>query len=354
MSEHFNLTVRSSSHEYGVDVAADGLEVLLASQPDALLIVDQRFVAEPAFAGRRTLSVVADEEHKTLAEVGRLLVELREAGAGRSDRLIAVGGGVVQDVATLTAQLYMRGLPWSYAPTTLLAMVDSCIGGKSSINAGSFKNLVGSFYPPISVAVDPRFLKTLPEVAIAGGLAEATKIAYCRGPQEFERYLKLEEGFEADPSQLIYHSLDTKRWFIEIDEFDTGPRLFLNFGHTFGHALEVATDFRISHGIGIALGMFAAEQFGSKTGYGASDARLSDHAIALARVDPECSNAGSRLDIRAFEVAFLADKKHGPDGLHLILPNAAGSVAEVVVPRTDAMVAAASKAVDSALAMVVR
>ncbi len=200
------------------------------------MIIDGRFAAEPTFDGRRLVSVVADEQHKTLAGVERLLVGLREVGAARSDRLVAVGGGLVQDVATLAPQLYMRGLAWSYASTTL------------------------------------------PDTALAGGLAEATKISYCRGPSVFERYLQLEAEFGDEPRPLIHHSLNTKRWFIETDEFDTGPRRLLNFGYTFGHALEAATGYAVEHGMGVAIGMIAAERFGVVTGYGVADARLSEHA----------------------------------------------------------------------------
>lgn len=352
MSDLSDLTVSSSSGAYRVTVADQGIETLLGDDAGAIVIIDRRFAAEPAFDGRRLVSVVADEQHKTLAGVERLLVGLREVGATRSDRLVAVGGGVVQDVATLAAQLYMRGLAWSYAPTTLLGMVDSCIGGKSSINAGSFKNLVGSFYPPDRIVVDPEFLRTLPDTALAGGLAEATKISYCRGPSVFERYLQLEAAFGDAPGPLIYHSLNTKRWFIETDEFDTGPRRLLNFGHTFGHALEAATGYAVEHGIGVAIGMIAAERFGVVTGYGVADARLSEHAALLARRDPGLQRAAAQLDYEAFERAFAADKKHGRDGFHVILPDQSGSVAEVVVPRADATLSAARAAVGEALDMV--
>lgn len=352
MSDSSSLTISSSTGQYGVTVAASGLTQLLIEDPDALLIVDQRFELLAELEGRRVLSIAADEQHKTLSEVERLLIALRELGAGRSDRLVAVGGGVVQDVATQTAQLYMRGLPWKYAPTTLLGMVDSCIGGKSSINAGAFKNLVGSFYPPAEIVVDPSFLQTLPDEAIAAGLAEATKISYCRGPETFASYLGLESRFGDDPEALILHSLETKRWFIEDDEFDTGSRRLLNFGHSFGHALEAATGFAVEHGIGVALGMISAERFGTATGLGVAAPELVAHAELLAKRGAGLSEAAAGFDRSVFERSFLADKKHGPDGLHLILPSASGSVAEVVAERSDEVVAAATGSVEAVLDIV--
>ena len=352
MSDRSSLTISSSNGLYGAVVAAGGFGQLLADDLKAILVVDQMFESMPELEGRRVLGIVADEQHKTLSEVERLLIALRELGAGRSDRIVAVGGGVIQDVATLTAQLYMRGLPWKYAPTTLLGMVDSCIGGKSSINAGTNKNLVGSFYPPGEIVVDPSFLNTLPDEAIAAGLAEAMKISYCRGPETFEIYLALEAQFGDDPGALIFHSLNTKRWFIEIDEFDTGERRLLNFGHSFGHALEAATGFAVEHGIGVALGMISAERFGTETGLGVAAPELVAHAELLARRGAGLSEAAAGFDRSVFERSFLADKKHGPDGLHLILPSASGSVAEVVAERSDEVVAAATESVEAVLDIV--
>ncbi|WP_448629983.1 3-dehydroquinate synthase [Cellulomonas soli] len=183
---------------------------------------------------------------------------MREAGVRRGDHVVAVGGGVIQDLATFVTDVYMRGLPWSYVPTTLMAMADSCIGGKSSINVGDVKNLVGGIYPPSAVVVDPDFLASLSATARAAGFSEAAKIAFCRGPETFDGYLAAYDGFEGDPDALIDLVLRAKRWFVEIDEHDRKERRLLNFGHTFGHALEVAVDHRISHGLAVAFGVLCA------------------------------------------------------------------------------------------------
>ena len=352
MSDSFEMTVRASAGSYGVRIADGAFEALLGERAGAFAVVDDHFAGHPALDPERTVWVHATEDVKTLGGVERAIVELRERGARRGDHLVAVGGGIVQDVATLVAQLYMRGLAWSYVPTTLLAMADSCIGGKSSINAGPYKNLVGSFHPPDEVVADPRLLGTLPGEALAGGLAEAMKISYCRGPEAFDRYLELHAGFPDTAAALVHHALESKRWFIEIDEFDRKERRLLNFGHTFGHALEAATGFGVSHGIGVAIGVLAAERFAAEHGHGPGDARLAEHAAALARQAPDLGARLRRLDDAAFERAFMADKKHGADGLHLILPTGEGRVEEVVVARGDGTVASARAALGEAIATV--
>jgi 3-dehydroquinate synthase len=352
MSAASDLLIQSSSGSYGVTIAPGAFETLMAQRAGAFVIADARFTDHPALDPARTISVVAAETEKTMADGERVIIALREAGAQRGDHVVAVGGGIVQDVATLVAQLYMRGIPWSYVPTTLLGMVDSCIGGKSSINAGQFKNLVGSFHPPDEVIVDTAFLSTLPEEDLAGGLAEAMKITYCRGPEAFARYLELAAAFPGRAAELAHHALDSKRWFIEIDEFDKKERRLLNFGHTFGHALEAGTGYGVSHGIGVAIGVIAAERFAAATGVGAPDDALRAHATSLAVQAPELRQRLGRLDPATFERAFLGDKKHGADGLHVIVPSGAGAVGERVMPHSPATLAAVHGAMREAIATV--
>lgn len=352
MSDAFELTVRASTASYSVRIEEGALAGWLGEHAEAFAIADERFAGFAGLDPERTVLVRASENEKTLAGTERALLALRRAGARRGDKIVAIGGGIVQDIATLVAQLYMRGLRWVYAPTTLLAMADSCIGGKSSINAGEFKNLVGSFHPPHEVVVDTAFLETLPDEARAGGLAEAMKISYCRGPEAFAAYAELAEGFPESASALVHHALECKRWFIEIDEFDRAERRLLNFGHTFGHALEAATTFAVPHGIGVAVGVMAAERFAVEQNHGPGDPELVAQASALARRAPDLPARAAVFDPEVFTHAFLADKKHGRDGLHLILPTGEGRVEEVVVGDRGTAVATAQAALRNALATV--
>ena len=266
--------------------------------------------------------IEATEETKALPATMAVFIELKQAGLGRSSQLAAIGGGVVQDIATFVASLYMRGIRWSYVPTTFLGMTDSCLGGKSSINVGPYKNLIGNFHPPYRIDILPAFARTLPEVEVAGGAAEAAKIAFCRGQEAFADYTKLvspvlhQSWTEQQLAELLHATLSIKQWFIETDEFDKAERRLLNFGHTWGHALESATNFAIPHGLAVAVGMMAAICF---TGHQKKDTGLWNHCVELLRpvLKPDQLNT---FEAKAFLAAFQADKKHSPTHFHLIVP----------------------------------
>ena len=326
MSDHSEFTVSSSSGRYDVQI---GTGLFARAVDDAAVVVIDAALADRMPAGDRpVLTLPADEDTKTLAGCERLILAMRAAGVRRGDHVVAVGGGVVQDVATFVTDVYMRGLPWSYVPTTLMAMADSCIGGKSSINVGGVKNLVGGIYPPSRVVVDPAFLATLDSTARAAGLSEAAKIAFCRGGVAFEGYLDRYARFEDDPGDLIDHVLRAKRWFVETDEHDHKERRLLNFGHTFGHALEAAVDHAVPHGVAVAIGVLCAGSHPAAASGPLTGALLA-HCRELVGQAPGVPAALSRFDPRTYARAFRSDKKHSATAFRLIVPAAAGSVVEV-------------------------
>jgi 3-dehydroquinate synthase len=240
--------------------------------------------------------------------------------------VVAVGGGLIQDLATLTASIYMRGVRWHYYPTTLMAMADSCIGGKSSINVLDKKNIVGNFYPPHSVEIDLNFLSTLTPEAIASGLCEAIKICFAKGESDFVDFCSINQNVSSyqedlpNLGSLIYKSLNSKKWFVEIDEFDQKERKLLNFGHTFGHALESATNFVIPHGVAIGIGMLMALKHESSV-IGKLENQLEKELDRI--LQPIALSIKSWLvsfDENKFRSAFLSDKKHSNEVIRLILP----------------------------------
>ncbi|NTW39722.1 MAG: 3-dehydroquinate synthase [Cellulomonadaceae bacterium] len=327
--------VASSAGGYDVVVGDGTFAETLADSADDVVVVDAALAALVPARHAPVLTVAADEASKTLAGCEQLILALREAGVRRGDRVLAVGGGIVQDVATFVSDVYMRGLAWRYVPTTLMAMADSCLGGKSSINVGGVKNLVGGIYPPQAVVVDPTFLATLPTSAVAAGLSEAAKIAFCRGPEAFDTYLDHYSQFGASPSALIDHVLQAKRWFVEIDEHDVRERRLLNFGHTFGHALESAVGNRLSHGLAVAAGVLCAIEHPKASRSDLTDA-LGAHCRALLGSADEVVPALAHFDAERFERAFRSDKKHSAHSFRLILPAVDGGVAEVEVDADDA------------------
>lgn len=331
-----DLTVSSSTGTYSISIGMGGRQEA-ATAADVVVVDSSLRHLVPSAAGE-PIEVVASEEVKTLAGVESLSLQLRARGVGRQSTMCAIGGGSIQDLATLTAALYMRGIRWTYVPTTLMAMADSCIGGKSAINAGGYKNLLGNFNPPSMVFVDPEVATTLPEVDLMCGVAEAVKICYASGPEDFGEFMDaVDVGSHLDVSTLealVTMALVAKKRIIEVDEFDTGERQLLNFGHTFGHALEVATGMALPHGLGVAVGMRAAVRHpraGSTdltTSLDAYSQRLLERALRDGWVPPA-------VDWERFQAAFQSDKKHLPDAYRVVLPGDDGRLLLLSLPRTD-------------------
>ena len=194
------------------------------------------------------------EETKSLDAFGQLLQAMLDRGFSRKDCVVAVGGGVVGDLAGFVASAYMRGIDFYNIPTTLLSQIDSSIGGKTAINFGGVKNVAGAFYQPKKVLIDPELLKTLPPRQIANGLAEAVKMSLTSDAELFALFEQEDIGENLD--QIIIRSLLIKKSVVEQDERETGLRGILNFGHTVGHGIESSAGMSgLYHGECVALGM---------------------------------------------------------------------------------------------------
>lgn len=293
-----------------------------------------------ATAGHDAITIVAEEPNKSLDRMTDIIVALRERRVTRETTLVALGGGVIQDIAAFVASIYMRGIAWVYVPTTLLSMTDSCIGGKSSINVGKYKNIVGTFYPPRSIVIDPQVTVTLSVEQRVAGLVEAAKICFCRSEAAFAAYLALAPSPDSDAetlTEVIQQSLRAKKYFIEIDEFDRGERLLLNFGHSFGHAIEAASHFRVSHGIAVGLGMLTALRLGEALGGDGSVrprvAALAAHIEGLLDAVPRLDAAIAGTSGAALMDAFGSDKKHGRDRFSVVLVDDSGLAVRRALPR---------------------
>ena len=326
-SERTVLTVSAKSNNYQVVI---GLGVFDEVQlfEDSVIVADSRFKEMfSKIASEKLIFVDAVEANKNLSTVENIVVELQKYGVRSNSTVVAVGGGIIQDLMTLTASIYMRGIPWVYVPTTLLGMIDSCIGGKSSINTRTVKNLIGNIYPPAKIYIDLNFLSTLSETEFLCGLAEASKICFCKGEDEFKKLLELTQSRSPqDVAKMVSHVLTAKRWFIEIDEFDKAERKILNFGHTFGHALEVASSHKVPHGLAVASGIKAAIFFEAK------DRSISQIENDLFEYESKLTNGitdlirTSEINWPKYSTAFDADKKHTGDEYSLLLPNHGGGV----------------------------
>jgi 3-dehydroquinate synthase len=351
-----SFAIASSTGSYSVGIESHSFARSLKAFAGAAILADRFF--QPAFAdsGASAIFIEATESNKSLDASPAIIEQLRKAGVNRQTELVAVGGGIIQDLSAFIASVYMRGLAWSYMPTTVLAMVDSCIGGKSSINVGPYKNLVGTFHPPQRVLIDPALAQTLPDDQKASGLIEAAKICFCRGEESFARHVSYGPSVSMSTEaleQVIVNSLQAKKWFIEIDEFDKKERLLLNFGHTFGHAIEGATHFAISHGIAVGLGILCAIEFERQRGVSyAAVPRvrlLEDHLHAMIS---EVPSAGLKTPIAAMDIGevldkFASDKKHGPGHFTLILIAENGEVVLRKIEKTAQVTSQVKRAIDS-------
>ena len=217
-----------------------------------------------------TLQVPEGEEQKSLETAGRLYHELTNCHAERTTPILALGGGVIGDLTGFVAATYMRGVPLIQIPTTLLAQVDSSIGGKVAVDHGQLKNKIGAFYQPRLVISDMDTLKTLPPNELANGLAEVIKSAAIRN-KKFFAFLEtnLDRIKSLDESALeetVFQTVQIKAEVVEKDERDLGLRNILNYGHTIGHAIESVSDFKVGHGNAVAIGMLAAARISNKMG----------------------------------------------------------------------------------------
>ena len=226
----------------------------------ALIVTDSgvpeqyaRIVAEQCKDGI-ICTVEQGEASKSLDTFGKLLQTMLDHGFSRKDCVVAVGGGVVGDLSGFAASAYMRGIDFYNIPTTLLSQIDSSIGGKTAINLGGVKNIVGAFYQPKMVLIDPELLETLPQRQISNGLAEAIKMSLTSDEKLFE--LIENEDIESNIDEVIIRSLNIKKSVVEQDERESGLRKVLNFGHTIGHGIESSAGMAsLYHGECVALGM---------------------------------------------------------------------------------------------------
>ena len=272
-----------------------------------------------------TLEIPPGEEQKSLETAGRLYHELTGCYAERTTPILALGGGVIGDLAGFVAATYMRGVPLIQLPTTLLAQVDSSIGGKVAVDHGQLKNTIGAFYQPKLVITDVATLKTLPEPELANGMAEVIKSAAIRN-RDFFNYLEGKLG-RAKPldtatlEKLVLETARIKAEVVEKDEKELGLRSILNYGHTIGHAIETVSNFQLQHGQAVAIGMTAAARLSSSMGI-----LDTEEAVRLQNVIEKAGLPTEMPDLPTEDIlsAMQHDKKIQRDKIRFILLKSIG------------------------------
>ncbi len=272
------------------------------------------------------------EESKNIDRVKDVYASLIEAHITRSDLIIALGGGVVGDLGGFVASTYLRGVSYIQIPTSLLAQVDSSVGGKVAVDLPQGKNLVGSFYHPKMVLIDPMALRTLTERYFRDGMGEVIKYGFIQSASLYEKLKVIdtrEELYEA-LEDIIYECVDCKREVVEEDELDTGRRMILNFGHTLGHAVEQYYGYmRESHGEAVAIGMYQIIKIAEEAGItGEGMAEAIKNILLKYQLPYECD-----VDRKLLLSAIRKDKKNLSGELNVILLH---NIGEAWIYKTDA------------------
>ena len=208
----------------------------------------------------------ADESLKSFRGVEKLCEWLLEKGAKKDSILIGIGGGVIQDICTFVSHIYYRGIEWIYVPTTLLGQSDSCIGAKCGLNFGTYKNQIGVIHAPVKIIINSKFLDTLNKLDFQSGLGEMLKLSLTGPNQFYDEFTKALQSKDYEIRKLIYSSLQAKKPIIEEDEFESDKRRILNYGHSFGHALEHCLNGLIPHGLAVVWGIDVINYIGTRLG----------------------------------------------------------------------------------------
>lgn len=343
MSEGFE--VRSLFRTYAVEFTDNAVAAVReALDPECTFVVcDERVAAlwadrlRPLTAGPRAFLLSPTEHTKTLAGVQRLIEGMVAAAVRRDHTVVAIGGGITQDVAAFAASILYRGVDWVFVPTTLLAQSDSCVGSKTSINLGETKNLVGNFAPPARVLLDLSFLDSLPEGDVRSGVGEMLHFyLYAGSPLAAELVADL-PGALNDRGRLrrfVAESLRIKRGVVEVDEFDRGERHKFNYGHTFGHALESLTDYAIPHGQAVTVGMDVANYISQRLGLMAPGTYADLHALLAANFPTRRWDDAASLD--SYCRFLMRDKKNLGGNVGCILAEGPGRLVPRQLPLDEA------------------
>jgi len=337
-----SMVIKSIFRDYNVNFIGDftlSLKGLVDNQAffiiDALVWELYADRIKNMIPDKRLLIVEASENNKSLDKCREIIETLVDRQVRRNERLVAMGGGIIQDITAFSASIIYRGIEWIFFPTTLLAQADSCIGSKTSINLGDKKNLVGNFYPPSDVFIDATFLESLTVDDIKSGIGEILHYYLYAASPVFDELLRDYAMIIRDRNLLMKHiqeSLKIKKSVIENDEFDRGERNKFNYGHTFGHAIESVTDYAVKHGQAVTVGMDLANYVSMKMGFMSPEIFHDLHAklsINFPKFD------WNRINLDRYLVLLSKDKKNVGNNVGCILAKDSGILLKQQLPLDD-------------------
>ncbi len=329
----YNFKVKSRIHDYEVQFIGKVGKILKEElRKGDFIIVDNKVktlyfeTLEETLKTHSYIGIDATEDQKSYQGIIPIIQYLIDNGFRKNHRLFAIGGGITQDITAFISSIMYRGVRWVFFPTTLLSQGDSCIGSKTSINFGEFKNQVGGFYPPQKIFIYPDFIDTLPESELKSGIGEMLHYFIVAGKNDFNMFKSLYQQAYTDKevlAKIISRSLEIKKSYIEIDEFDKKERQVFNYGHSFGHAVESLTHYRVPHGIAVSYGMDMANYISVKMGFIPQQTRdeireVTENIWSGFEID--------KIDLEAFKKALSKDKKNVGKKLGLILNKGYGKI----------------------------
>jgi len=338
-----DILIKSSIKNYAVSFCESLYKTLKTEiNTGDVIVVDQKVFnlfpddVQALINNNKHIFIEAKEDQKSYTALKPIIEQLMENSFRKNNRLIAIGGGITQDITAFISSMIFRGVGWLFIPTTLLAQADSCIGGKTSINIGKYKNQLGNFYPPKKIFIIPELIKTLPELDFKSGMGEMLHFYLVSGEDDFFFYQnQFEEAFTNEKSllALVKRNLEIKKGFIERDEFDKGERQLLNYGHSFGHAIESLTNYSIPHGIAVSYGMDIANFISVKLGF--IENGLRQH-IRTQLDKIWVGTSLKNISVKDFEYALSRDKKNVGNSYQLILTKGIGKMLKYgITPNKD-------------------
>ncbi|WEK19662.1 MAG: hypothetical protein P0Y49_00640 [Candidatus Pedobacter colombiensis] len=337
------IVIKSKFKEYDVEFIYDLTDHLLNNfDESAVLVIDSHVYAiyknelSAVTEKFRTVFLAPEESAKTVDYAQEIIEKLLDCTVRKTDTLVAIGGGITQDIVAFISSIIFRGVNWVFYPTTLLAQADSCIGSKSSINFKKYKNLLGTFNPPNHIYIYPVFLKSLSESEIRSGIGEIMHYFLNDDLEKAERLMAVHQEILKDVSIIvpfIKESLLVKKAIIEIDEFDTNIRHIFNYGHTFGHAIEAITNYAIPHGQAVSIGMNIANYFSLEKGMITKEVFLKMYELLKLNM-PEFKITNDNIDI--YCGALSKDKKNVGAKLGCILTEGPGKMKKCFMEMDDA------------------
>lgn len=291
---------------------------------NVIIITDERVheLYSSRFPAFPVISIKRGEESKNLGTIEFIYSQLLALNADRNTYVLGIGGGVVCDITGFVASTFLRGLKFGFVATTLLAQVDASLGGKNGVNFSGFKNIIGVFNQPELVICDHSLLKTLNEHEFLSGLGEVLKYGFIGDPEMLDYFKSGEFIGRADLNlihELVVRSVHIKKFIVEKDEIETGERRLLNFGHTFGHAIESAHG--LSHGMAVAYGMLAAIYISEREGYLSHEESNRARDIIL----KSGIIKGVKINLEKLQIQFMTDKKRSGNFLYFVLLHSLGN-----------------------------